>query len=90
MIGCTVGSRDLVESASDYPYFYTMLNQAHDQGAGLVELLQDLGVGTVAVIHHDDLFGIEFKEVAQPALEDAGIEIAYQATYPVNRQARRM
>jgi branched-chain amino acid transport system substrate-binding protein len=34
VIGCTVGSRDLVESASDYPYFYTMLNQAHDQGRG--------------------------------------------------------
>jgi len=86
VMGCTVGSRDLVESASDYPYFYTLLNQAHDQGAGLVELLQDLGVATVAVIHHDDLFGIEFNEVVQPALEDAGIELAYQATYPVNTE----
>jgi branched-chain amino acid transport system substrate-binding protein len=38
------------------------------------------------VIHHDDLFGIEFNEVVQPALEDAGIEIAYQATYPVNTE----
>jgi len=86
VIGCTVGSRDLVESASDYPYFYTLLNQAHQQGAGLVELLQELGVATVAIIHHDDLFGIEFNEVVEPALVDAGIEIVYQETYPVNTE----
>jgi branched-chain amino acid transport system substrate-binding protein len=86
VIGCTVGSRDLVENASDYPYFYTMLNQAHDQGAGLVELLQELGVATVGIIHHDDLFGIEFNEVVEPALVDAGIEIVYQQTYPVNTE----
>ncbi|RPI25008.1 MAG: branched-chain amino acid ABC transporter substrate-binding protein, partial [Actinobacteria bacterium] len=51
-----------------------------------VELLQDVGVETVAVIHHDDLFGIEFNEVVQPLLEEAGIEIVYQETYPVNTE----
>jgi branched-chain amino acid transport system substrate-binding protein len=84
VIGCTVGSRDLVEQAADFPYFYTLLNQAHDQGAALVELLDELGLETVAIIHHDDLFGIEFNEFVEPALVDAGLEIVHKATYPVN------
>jgi branched-chain amino acid transport system substrate-binding protein len=83
VMGCTVGSKELIENASDYPYFYTMLNQYTDQGSALVELLQDLGVATVAIIHHDDLFGIDFNEFVAPALEDAGIEIVYQETYPL-------
>ncbi len=83
VIGCTVGSKQLIENASEYPYFYTLLNQYLDQGAALVELLEDLGVSTVAVIHHDDLFGIDFNEYMVPALADAGIEIVYQASYPL-------
>lgn len=83
VIGCTVGSKQLIENASDYPYFYTLLNQYLDQGTALVELLQDMGVSTVAIIHHDDLFGIDFNEFVAPALEDAGIDIVYQASYPL-------
>ncbi len=45
--------------------------------------MQNLGVGTVAIIHHDDLFGIDFNEFVAPALADAGIEIVYQETYPL-------
>lgn len=84
--GCTVGSRELVENAADYPYFYTLLNQANDQGAALVELLVDLGVETVAIIHHDDLFGIELNGAVEPALNEAEIEIVFQETYPANTE----
>ncbi|MDX1435388.1 MAG: amino acid ABC transporter substrate-binding protein [Anaerolineales bacterium] len=83
VIGCTVGSKQLIEQAADFPYFYTLLNQYLDQGAALVELLQDLGVSTVAIIHHDDLFGIDFNEFVAPALADAGIDIVFQETYPL-------
>lgn len=86
VIGCTVGSKQLIEDAADYPYFYTLLNQYLDQGAALVELLQDLGVSTVAIIHHDDLFGIDFNEFVAPALADAGIDIVFQATYPLGTE----
>jgi branched-chain amino acid transport system substrate-binding protein len=86
VIGCTVGSKELVENSSTYPYFYTMLNQYVDQGAALVELLQDLGVTTVAIIHHDDLFGIDFNDFMVPALADAGIEIVFQETYPLGTE----
>lgn len=84
VLGCTVGSRDLVENSSNYPYFYTVLNQASDQGAALVELLQELGVETVGIIHHTDLFGIEFNEAVEPALGDAGIEVVIKQTYSPN------
>lgn len=84
--GCTVGSRELVENSAQYPYFYTLLNQYPDQGAALVELLVDLGVETVAIIHHDDLFGIDFNDFMEPALADAGIEVVFQETYPLGTE----
>jgi branched-chain amino acid transport system substrate-binding protein len=86
VMGCTVSSKDLADSAADYPYFYTMLNQGAAQGDALVQLAQELGIGRVAVIHHDDLHGIEFAEDVVPALEEAGIEIAVNETYPVNTE----
>jgi branched-chain amino acid transport system substrate-binding protein len=86
VLGCTVGSKDLIESAEDFPYFYAMLNQPDAQGAGLVELLVELEVETVGIMHHDDLFGIEFNEFVEPALVDAGIEVVHKATYPANTE----
>ncbi|HUF95362.1 MAG TPA: amino acid ABC transporter substrate-binding protein [Acidimicrobiia bacterium] len=86
VLGCTVGSRELVENSAQYPYFYTLLNQYVDQGAALVELLVDLGVETVAIIHHDDLFGIDFNDFVEPALADAGIEIVFHETYPLGTE----
>lgn len=84
VLGCTVGSKELIETAHNYPYFYTVLNQASDQGAALVELLIELGVETVAIAHHTDLFGIEFNDAVEPALVDAGLEIVFQETYTPN------
>ena len=84
VLGCTVGHRDLVENSENYPYFYTVLNQASDQGAALVELLQELGVETAGIIHHTDQFGLEFNEAVEPALAEAGIEVVIKETYPPN------
>lgn len=81
-LGCTVGSKELADEADNYPSFFTVLNQASTQGAALVEVAQDLGIETVAVIHHTDLHGIEFAEVVIPLLEQAGIEIVLNKTYP--------
>jgi branched-chain amino acid transport system substrate-binding protein len=81
-LGCTVGSKQLADEADKYPSFFTVLNQASSQGAALVKVAQDLGVETVAVIHHTDLHGIEFAEVVLPLLEESGIEIVLNKTYP--------
>lgn len=84
--GCTVGSNDLVDKAAEFPYFFTLLNQAQAQGTALVEVLVELGIEDVAVIHHDDLHGIEFAEVVVPQLEAAGIEIKLNKTYPLGTE----
>jgi len=81
-MGCTVGSKELADKAADYPSFFTVLNQAPEQGAALVEVMKEVGVQTVAVIHHTDLHGIEFAEVVIPELEAAGFEIVLNKTYP--------
>jgi len=81
-LGCTVGSKQLADEAAKYPSFFTVLNQASSQGAALVKVAQDLGIKTAAVIHHTDLHGIEFAEVVVPLLEEAGIEIVLNKTYP--------
>jgi len=81
-LGCTVGSKQLADEAEKYPSFFTVLNQASTQGAALVKVAQDLGVKTVAVIHHTDLHGIEFAEVVVPLLEQAGFDIVLNKTYP--------
>jgi len=81
-LGCTVGSKQLADEASKYPSFFTVLNQASTQGAALVKVAQDLGIKTVAVIHHTDLHGIEFAEVVVPLLEQGGFDIILNKTYP--------
>jgi len=85
-LGCTVGSKELADEAEKYPSFFTVLNQASTQGAALVKVIQDLGVESVAVIHHTDLHGIEFAEVVVPLLEEAGIEIKLNKTYPAGAE----
>lgn len=86
VMGCTVSSKDLVEQAGNYPYFYTMLNQGAAQGEALVQLTEELGITTAAVMHHDDLHGIEFAEDVVPQLRNAGIELLVEETYPVNTE----
>ena len=86
VLGCTVGSNELEASGEDYPYFFTVLNQPSAQGGALVELLSELGVETASVIHHNDLYGIDFAEIVVPLLEEAGIEILVNQTYPVNSE----
>lgn len=84
VMGCTVSSKQLATEAHQFPYFFTMLNQPPAQGAGLVEIAQELGVETVAVIHHTDLHGIEFAGDVVPQLSAAGIEVVLYKTYPPN------
>ncbi len=81
-LGCTVGSKQLADEAEKYPSFFTVLNQAPEQGAALVAVMKELGVKTVAIIHHTDLHGIEFAEVVEPLLKDGGFEIVLNKTYP--------
>jgi branched-chain amino acid transport system substrate-binding protein len=83
VLGCTVSSKQLATEAHNYPYFFTMLNQAPAQGAALVEAAKELGIKTAAVIHHTDLHGIEFAGDVLPQLSAGGVDIVLYKTYPV-------
>jgi branched-chain amino acid transport system substrate-binding protein len=81
-----MSSLDLAAQADQFPYFFAILNQPDTQGAGIVEVLQEVGVKTVAIIRHDDLHGIELESVVEPLLEEAGIDIIYTGSFPVNAE----
>ena len=81
-LGCTVSSKQLASEAEKYPSYFAVLNQPASQGAALVEVAKEVGVKTAAVIHHTDLHGIEFAEVVLPLLEEAGIDVVLNKTYP--------
>ena len=84
VLGCTVSSKQLAAEAHKFPYFFTVLNQAPAQGAGLVEIITNLGIEKVAVIHHTDLHGIEFAGDVLPQLSVAGVDVALYKTFPLN------
>lgn len=84
VMGCTVSSKQLATEAHNFPYFFTMLNQGPEQGAGLVEIINELGIEKVAVIHHTDLHGIEFAGDVLPQLSVAGVDVALYKTFPLN------
>ena len=86
VMGCTMSSLDLAAQADQFPYFFAILNQPDTQGAGIVEVLQEVGAETVAIIRHDDLHGIEMETVVTPLLEDAGIDIVYTGSFPTNTE----
>lgn len=86
VMGCTMSSLDLAAQADQYPYFFAILNQPDTQGAGIVEVLQDAGVETVAMIRHDDLHGIEMETVVTPLIEEAGIDIVLNKSFPVGAE----
>ena len=86
VMGCTMSSLDLSAQADQFPYFFAILNQPDTQGAGMVEVLQEVGAESVAIIRHDDLHGIELQTVVEPLLEDAGIEIVVSKSFPVGAE----
>ena len=86
VMGCTMSSLDLAAKADEFPYFFAVLNQPDTQGAGIVEVLQEVGVDSVAIVRHDDLHGIELESVVTPLLEDAGIEVVVSKSFPVGSE----
>lgn len=72
------------EVTAKVPYFFTILNQPPAQAAGLVEVLQDVGVKSVAIVYIADLMGVENSGVAAPLIGKTDIEIAMLKSYPLN------
>lgn len=86
VMGCTMSSLDLSAQADEFPYFFAILNQPDTQGVGIVEVLQEVGAETVAIVRHDDLHGIELQTVVEPLLEEAGIDVVVSKSFPAGAE----
>jgi len=68
VIGPTISSEKLREIAHKVPYFFGMLNMPREQAAGLVEILEEVGVKKAALIYVADAYGIEWSSKVAPEL----------------------
>jgi branched-chain amino acid transport system substrate-binding protein len=76
LLGNEGGALSLEPLSQDLPYFFATLNYStHYQIPLLVDQFKEWGIKTVGITYNDDLHGIEYKEVAVPAFEKAGIEV---------------
>jgi branched-chain amino acid transport system substrate-binding protein len=83
VLGVTVDSMKIKEIAHTIPYFFLHLNQPPVKAEAIIPLCKELGVKTVAVIHHADLHGIEFAGYVAPQLSVNGIDVIMYKTYPM-------
>lgn len=75
------------EFAKRWKRSFWMLGGGHDYAKGIVEVLsaaREAGTinGKVAVVSVADGFGIDLINGARPAFKEAGLELAYDKTYP--------
>ncbi|MGB9887634.1 MAG: amino acid ABC transporter substrate-binding protein [Moorellales bacterium] len=83
MIGAAGGAVKLEEIMPNLPYFFQVLNYSRDQMPVLAQVLVELGVKTAAVVHHEDLHGVEYAEIGVPELQKAGIEVKMKKSFPM-------
>jgi len=82
VITWTVASDKLLEMAPKLPYvFHTSPPPSAHMKVGQ-ELLEELGVKSVALIYIQDLAGIEYSGALKKYLEKAGIEVKIYNSYP--------
>lgn len=79
------------EFAGRWPNSFWMLGTSRELAVGTAEALKKLRdageIGNkVALVHVADAFGLELAGAGKPALEEAGFEIVYEASYPLGTQ----
>lgn len=65
------------------PYFFALLQQPDSMMNALAEFMKARGVKTAAVIHVDELFGLEQMGALEIALKEKGIQIVEKKSYPI-------
>ncbi|NIQ37194.1 MAG: ABC transporter substrate-binding protein [Proteobacteria bacterium] len=83
MIGTSCASATLKMMAPNLPYFFVMEIYTARMAESLVELLQELGVKSAAVIFVSTLYGIDWWEASKPLLKKAGIDVVLLESYPL-------
>lgn len=65
------------------PYFFALLQQPDAMMIALAEFMQARGAKTAAVIHVDELFGLEQMGALELALRQKGIQLIEKKSYPI-------
>jgi branched-chain amino acid transport system substrate-binding protein len=81
MIAPTATGRKLLGMKN--PYFFAILQQPDLMMNALAEFLKARNVKTAAVIHVDELFGLEQASALEAAFKEKGIQIIEKKSYPL-------
>jgi branched-chain amino acid transport system substrate-binding protein len=81
MLSCTATGRKLLSLKN--PYFFPLLQQPDVMMEALATFLKARGTKTAAVIHVDELFGLEQATALEKAFKEKGIQIVEKKSYPL-------
>ena len=81
MLSCTATGRKLVDAKN--PYFFALLQQPDVMMDALAEYMVARKVKTAAVIHVDELFGLEQFTSLKSSMAKKGIKILEAKSYPL-------
>lgn len=81
MIAPTASSKKLTDMR--LPYLFTILQQPDQMMNALADMLVAQGVKTAAVVHIDDLFGLENVDALTKALASHHIQVIEKKSYPL-------
>lgn len=81
MIAPTATGRKLLQMKN--PYFFAILQQPDLMMSALAEFLKARNTKTAALIHVDELFGLEQAGALEAAFKEKGIQIVEKKSYPL-------
>jgi branched-chain amino acid transport system substrate-binding protein len=81
MLSCTATGRKLLSLKN--PYFFPLLQQPDVMMEALATYLKARGTTTAAVIHVDELFGLEQAAALEKEFKAKGIQIVEKKSYPI-------
>jgi branched-chain amino acid transport system substrate-binding protein len=83
LLGAEGGAKELEPMMAGFPYFFSVLNYATHQVPALVDMLVEEGIESVGIVFIADQHGIEYSGDTIPALELAGIRVAFSKSVPM-------
>jgi branched-chain amino acid transport system substrate-binding protein len=81
MLSPTATGRKLLSMKN--PYFFALLQQPDRMMDALAEFLKARNTKTAAVIHVDELFGLEQMSALEASFKEKGIQIVEKKSYPI-------
>jgi branched-chain amino acid transport system substrate-binding protein len=81
MISPTATGRKLLQMKN--PYFFAILQQPDQMMNALAEFLKARNTKTAAMVHVDELFGLEQASALEAAFKEKGIQLVEKKSYPM-------